>query len=45
MCHMHTESAMLLGQVAAGDVAGGLEGVETRDFTYFWCAFKLNLTY
>ena len=27
MCRMHTESAMLLGQVAAGDVAVGLEGV------------------
>ena len=45
MCHMHTESAMLLGQVAAGDVAVGLEGGETRDFTYFECAFELYLTY
>ena len=27
MCRMNTESAMLLGQVAAGDVAVGLEGV------------------
>ena len=27
MCRMHTESAMLLGQVAAGEVAVGLEGV------------------
>ena len=44
MCHMHTELAMLLGQVAAGAVAVGLEGGETRDFTYFWCAFELNLT-
>ena len=45
MCRMHTESAMLLGQVAAGDVAVDLEGGETRDFTYFWCAFELYLTY
>ncbi len=27
MCRMHTESAMLLGQVAAGEVAVDLEGV------------------
>ena len=45
MCRMHTESAMLLGQVAGGAVAVGLEGGETRDFTYFWCAFEFNLTY
>ena len=45
MCSMHTESAMLLGQVAAGDVAVGLEGGETGDFTYFWCSFEFNLTY
>ena len=36
---------MLLGQVAAGEVAVGLEGGETRDCTYFWCAFELYLTY
>ena len=27
MCRMHTESAMLLGQVAGGAVAVGLEGL------------------
>ena len=42
---MHTESAMLLGQVAAGNVAVGLEGGETSDFTYSRCAFEFNLTY
>ena len=42
---MHTESDMLLVQVAAGEVAGDLEGGETREFTYFWCAFELYLTY
>ena len=31
MCHMHTESAMLLGQVAAGEVAVDLEGVRQED--------------
>ena len=36
---------MLLGQVAAGDVAVGLEGGQTRDLTYFECAFELYLTY
>ena len=37
---------MLLGQVAAGEVAVDLEGGETRvKFNYFWCAFELNLTY
>ena len=45
MCHMHTELAMLLGQVATGAVAVGLEGVETRGVTYFGCAFEFNLTY
>ena len=32
-------------QVAAGAVAVGLEGGETRDVTYFGCAFEFNLTY
>ena len=45
MCRMHTDSAMLLGQVAAGEVTVDLEGGETGDFTYFWCAFEFNLTY
>ena len=45
MCHVHTELAMLLGQVVAGAVAVGLEGGETRDVTYFGCAFEFNLTY
>ena len=45
MCHVHTELAMLLGQVAAGAVAVGLERGERRGFTFFWCAFEFNLTY
>ena len=36
---------MLLGQVAAGNVAVDLEGGETRDLTYFECAFEFNLLY
>ncbi len=36
---------MLLGQVAAGEVAVDLEGVETREFTYFWCAFDFYFPY